>query len=308
MRSKPVMKPFRRIKDQNDGSFPRKRESIEGKRLWTPAFAGVTAVMFMVAALLIGLPFTLGARDRPPVLQAGQDKVPIYGYRVLHVYPHDREAYTQGLIFSGGFLYESTGLNGASGVRKVSLKSGRVLQERRLAREHFGEGLAEWGDRLLQLTWRSNTGFIYDRSTLKARETFSYPGEGWGLTHDGVRLIMSDGTETLRFLDPRTLKESGRLTVRCEGVPLANLNELEFVEGEIFANVYMTDWIARISPKTGDVTGWIDLRGLLPEADRRIPVDALNGIAWDAGRKRLFVTGKRWPKLFEIELVQRRQS
>jgi glutamine cyclotransferase len=232
----------------------------------------------------------------------------LYGYRVVNVYPHDRQAYTQGLIWCDGFLYESTGLHGASSIRRVRLETGRVLEQHSLDRQYFGEGLTEWEGRLLQLTWNSNLGFIYDRSSLKVTGTFPYPGEGWGLTHDQNRLIMSDGTSVLRFLDPRTLRETGRLAVRDGDVPLADLNELEFVRGEIFANVYRTDRIARISPRTGRVTGWVDLGGLLPAVERLIPVDVLNGIAYDARRNRLFVTGKLWPKLFEIELIRRRQD
>lgn len=273
------------------------------KRKRTPT-AGILAA-FLMAALVCLLPGLVHAEAGPP--SAGQKQVglPVYGYRVVNVYPHDRQAYTQGLIWCDGFLYEGTGLNGASSLRKVRLETGRVVEQHSLDRQYFGEGITEWGGRLLQLTWKSNLGFIYDRSSLKVLGTFNYLGEGWGLTHDRDRLIMSDGTATLRFLDPRTLRETGRLNVRYGDVPLTDLNELEFVQGEIYANVYQTDWIARISPQTGAVTGWIDLRGLLPEADRRIPVDVLNGIAYDAGRKRLFVTGKLWPKLFEIELFRR---
>ena len=260
---------------------------------------------FLMAALIGLLPGLVRAEAGPPSAGRKPVALPVYGYRVVNVYPHDRQAFTQGLIWCDGFLYEGTGLNGASGLRKVRLETGRVVEQHLLDRQYFGEGITEWGGRLLQLTWKSNLGFIYDRSNLKVRGTFRYPGEGWGLTRDRDRLIMSDGTATLRFLDPRTLRETGRLNVRSGGVPLAALNELEFVRGEIFANVYQTDWIARISPQTGAVTGWIDLRGLLPEADRLIPVDVLNGIAYDAGGKRLFVTGKLWPKLFEIELFRR---
>lgn len=232
--------------------------------------------------------------------------LPVYDYRIVNVYPHDRRAYTQGLIWLGGFLYESTGLNGSSGVRKVRLETGRVLERHDLERQYFGEGLTEWRGRLYQLTWNSQKGFIYDLAGLKPRGTFSYPGEGWGLTQDGKRLIMSDGTPGLRFLDPGTLKETGRLTVRAGGLPLPELNELEYARGEILANIYQTDLIARISPESGAATGWIDLTGLLPEADRRIPVGVLNGIAYDAARNRFFVTGKLWPKLFEIEIFLRK--
>jgi len=260
---------------------------------------------FLFAALIGLLPGLVRAEAGPPSAGRKPVALPVYGYRVVNVYPHDRQAFTQGLIWYSGFLYEGTGLNGASGLRKVRLETGRVVQQHLLDRQYFGEGITEWGGRMMQLTWKSNLGFIYDRSTLKVRGTFRYPGEGWGFTHDRDRLIMSDGTAALRLMDPRTLRETGRLNVRNGDVPLAALNELEFVRGEIFANVYQTDWIARISPQTGAVTGWIDLRGLLPEADRLIPVDVLNGIAYDAGGKRLFVTGKLWPKLFEIELFRR---
>jgi glutamine cyclotransferase len=266
-----------------------------------------TAILavFLIAVPVCLLPGLVCAEAGP--LSAGRKQValPVYGYRVVNVYPHDRQAFTQGLIWCDGFLYEGTGLHGASSLRKVRLETGRVIEQHSLERQYFGEGITEWGGRLLQLTWNSNLGFVYDRAGLKVRGTFRYPGEGWGLTHDRDRLIMSDGTATLRFLDPKTFRETGRLNVQNGGAPLADLNELEFVRGEIFANVYRTDLIARISPKTGAVTGWIDLSGLLPEADRRIPVDVLNGIAYDAGGNRLFVTGKLWPKLFEIELFRR---
>ncbi|MCX5837283.1 MAG: glutaminyl-peptide cyclotransferase [Deltaproteobacteria bacterium] len=260
----------------------------------------------LAIAALVCLHPGLGRAEAGPS-PAGRKPIalPVYGYRVVNVYPHDRQAFTQGLIWCGGFLYESTGLNGGSSLRKVRLETGQVVQKHSLDRQYFGEGITEWGGRLLQLTWKSNLGFIYDRSNLKVRGTFRYPGEGWGLTHDRDRLILSDGTAALRFLDPRTLEETGRLNVRNGNVPLADLNELEFVRGEIFANIFRTDWIARISPQTGAVTGWIDLRGLLPEVDGRVPADVLNGIAYDTGGKRLFVTGKLWPKLFEIELFRR---
>lgn len=273
------------------------------KRKRTPT-AGILAA-FLMAALVCLLPGLVRAEAGPSSAGRKQVALPAYGYRVVNVYPHDRQAYTQGLIWCDGFLYEGTGLHGASSLRKVHLDTGRVVEKHSLDWQYFGEGITEWGGRLLQLTWNSNLGFIYDRSGLKVRGTFRYPGEGWGLTHDRDRLIMSDGTATLRLLDPKTLRETGRLNVQSGGVPLKDLNELEFVRGEIFANVYQTDLLARISPQTGAVTGWIDLRGLLPEADRRIPVDVLNGIAYDAGGNRLFVTGKLWPKLFEIELFRR---
>lgn len=258
-----------------------------------------------VAALISLLPIHGGTGDRPSLGGPKRGGPVVYGYRVVNVYPHDRQAYTQGLVFADGFLYESTGLNGASGVRRVHLETGRVADRYSLDEQHFGEGVTDWGDSLVQLTWRSNKGFIYDRLSLKLRGTFHYRGEGWGLTHDRRRLIMSDGTSTLRFLDPGTFREIGGLPVLDGDVPLNDLNELEYVRGEIFANVYRTDRIARISPRTGRVTGWIDLAGLLPEAEKRVPVDVLNGIAYDERRNRFFVTGKLWPKLFEIEVSKK---
>jgi glutamine cyclotransferase len=223
-------------------------------------------------------------------------------FDVVRTYPHDRTAYTQGLIYLDGVLYEGTGLNGYSTLRKVKLETGEVLQKIGLPFQHFGEGITAWRDTLIQLTWKSGAGFVYDRKTLNQRRTFSYEGEGWGLTHDGKRLILSDGTADLRFLDPQTLRETARITVRNGGSPVVYLNELEYIRGEIYANVYGTDRIARISPADGRVLGWIDLTGLLSAADRRITVDVLNGIAWDEKEARLFVTGKLWPKLFEIKL------
>jgi glutaminyl-peptide cyclotransferase len=232
-----------------------------------------------------------------------EPETPIYGYRVIAAFPHDPDAFTQGLLYHDGFLYESTGLYGASSLRRVEPETGRVLQQVDLPADCFGEGLALWGERLIQLTWRENTGFLYDRETFQLLEHFSYPGEGWGLTHDGQRLIISDGTATLRFWDPDTLKEIGRVTVRDHQGPVNLLNELEYVRGEVYANVWMSDRIAQIDPASGRVVAWIDLTGLLAETDRQGRVDVLNGIAYDAIGDRLLVTGKWWPKVFHIELV-----
>lgn len=229
---------------------------------------------------------------------------PTYSYRVVQSYPHDRRAFTQGLIYRDGFLYEGTGMTGQSGIRKVKLETGEVLQMRSLAREYFGEGITEWKGSIIQLTWQTQIGFVYDIATFQQTKTFAYRGEGWGLTHDGTRLIMSDGSSSLRFLDPATLQETGRLRVRDENGPVEQLNELEYVRGELFANIWNSDRIARISPKDGRVTGWIDLSGLLPPMERG-GADVLNGIAYDQAGNRLFVTGKWWPRLFEIQLVQR---
>ena len=230
--------------------------------------------------------------------------VPQYGYRVVRSYPHDPRAFTQGLLFRNGVFYEGTGLNGRSGIRKVKLETGEVLQAQALGAEYFGEGITDWKGSLIEITWQSEVGFVYDINTFERIKTWSYKGEGWGLTQDGTRIIMSDGSSALRFLDPVTLKETGRITVRDARGPVERLNELEYVKGEIFANVWQTDRIARISPADGRVTGWIDLAGLLPPSDRG-GADVLNGIAYDAAGDRLFVTGKLWPRVFEIKLVKR---
>jgi glutaminyl-peptide cyclotransferase len=224
------------------------------------------------------------------------------GYKIVHTYPHDPGAFTQGLVFDGGYLYEGTGMVGESSVRKVELSTGKVLQKIDLPAPYFGEGIVLWKDKLIELTWQSKIGFVYDRATFKQLSTFTYSREGWGITQDGKRLIMSDGSATLFFWDPETLKETGRLDVDDKGTPVQNLNELEYIHGEIYANVWQTDRIARISPATGHVLGWIDLTGLLSAAERR-GTDVLNGIAYDGKQSRLFVTGKRWPKLFEIRLA-----
>jgi len=235
-----------------------------------------------------------------------QSAAVVDGYRVVNVYPHDPDAYTQGLIYRDGFLFESTGLNGRSTLRKVELETGQVVQQHRVDPAYFAEGLAEWNLQLVQLTWRSNIAFVYDLVSLAPRRTLAYSGEGWGLTHDQQGFILSDGTETLRFLNPGTFRETRRVVVRDGSVPVKELNELEYVRGEVYANVWHTNRIARISPQSGQVTGWIDLRGLMSTAYQLDPEAVLNGIAYDAGKNRLFVTGKLWPKLFEIEVVPRK--
>ena len=240
----------------------------------------------------------------PPGFTQRLASAAVAGYQVVKIYPHDPQAFTQGLVYADGFLYEGTGLNGRSGIRKVKLESGEVVQVQPLESRFFGEGIAVLPDRIVQLTWQSGVGFVYDRTTFQRTRTFNYSGEGWGLTFDGTRLIMSDGTAWLRFIDPGTLKETGRLQVKDGGRPVPHLNELEVVKGEILANVWQTDRIARISPKSGEVTGWIDLAGILDPNDAA-NVDVLNGIAYDAAGDRLFVTGKLWPKLFEIRIRPR---
>ena len=240
----------------------------------------------------------------PPATPLPED-TPVYDYEVIDTYPHDRTAFTQGLVFDDGVLYEGTGLYGESTLRRVELKTGAVLKEIHLQDEFFGEGVTLWNDTLIQLTWRSGFGFVYDKTSFVLLREFTYPTEGWGITHDGKRLIMSDGTATLHFWDPATFKEISQIAVHDNGVPVTHLNELEYVNGEVYANVWQTNRIARISPETGRVTGWIELEGLLTEEDYAQPVDVLNGIAYDAKYDRLFVTGKYWPKLFEIKLHER---
>jgi glutamine cyclotransferase len=228
--------------------------------------------------------------------------VQYYTYTVVATYPHDPQAFTQGLVFDNGRLYEGTGLNGRSSLRRVDLETGGVLQQVDLADQYFGEGVTVFGEKLYQLTWRSQTGFVYDKTTFALQDEFTYPTEGWGITQDGQRLIMSDGTNRLRFWQPETLEEIGHIDVFDGGSPVARLNELEYIGGEVFANIWQTDRIARIDPETGRVTGWIDLAGLLTPQERAA-ADVLNGIAYLAEEDRLFVTGKLWPKLFEIRLV-----
>lgn len=231
---------------------------------------------------------------------------PIYTYRVVRAYPHDPNAFTQGLVYQDGYLYEGTGLKGASTIRRVELTSGRVLKKQPIDSIYFGEGIVLWKGKLIEITWQSKIGFIYDQSTFKKLGSFKYDTEGWGLTHDGKRIIMSDGTSTLYFRDPETLAQTGTLQVTDQGNPVVNLNELEYIKGEIWANVWRSDRIARIDPKSGKVTGWIDLSGLLkPEYVKPgMQPDVLNGISYDEAKNRIFVTGKLWPKLFEIELFR----
>ena len=224
-------------------------------------------------------------------------------WTLVRSYPHDPDAFTQGLTFHDGQLYESTGQVGASSIRIVRLKDGAVLKRAEVPPPYFGEGLALWKDRLVSLSWRHQRGFIWDRDTLEKVGEWRYPGEGWGLASDGDRLILTDGSPRLRFLDPDTLRETGSVTVTWEGKPVPLLNEIEMVDGELLANVWMTPRIARIDPATGRVIDWIDMSKLVARSGRHDDMDdVLNGIAWDAKDRRLFVTGKRWPKLFEIRL------
>ena len=232
-----------------------------------------------------------------------QGKTPRFSFKVVKAFPHDSTAFTQGLLFADGVLYESTGLKGYSTLRKVKPESGEVIQQIPIENQYFAEGLALVGNELLQLTWQSQKGFAYDKTTFKRLREFSYPTEGWGIAYDGKSLVMSDGSAKIFYLDPKTQKGLGSVTVTDGGRPVERLNELEFVKGELWANVWQTDRIARINPETGKVTGWIDLTGLLRPEARGPEGDVLNGIAWDKAGDRLFVTGKKWPYLFQIELV-----
>jgi glutamine cyclotransferase len=226
-------------------------------------------------------------------------------YEVIQTYPHDSQAFTQGLVIHEGYFYESTGLYGQSSLRKVEINTGRVLQKSELPSEYFAEGLTIWEDKLIQLTWRENTGFVYDLEDFSPITQFNYPNEGWGLTHDGTHLIQSDGTATLSFLDPETYQVTERITVIDQGTEIDHLNELETIQGEIYANIWRTDYIVRIDPKTGIVLGWIDFSGILPEDLMTANTDVLNGIAYEPVSNRLFVTGKNWPTVFEIRLVSK---
>ena len=228
---------------------------------------------------------------------------PVSHYRVVHAYPHDRDAFTQGLIYLDGFLYESTGLNGKSSLRMTELATGKVLQKQPVGAQYFAEGMTNFAGKLYQLTWQNGVAFVYDRFSFKLLRQHNYTGEGWGLTNDGKRLILSDGSAQLRFIDPVTFAVTSKITVTDQGRPIDRLNELEYVKGEILANVWQTELIARISPTTGKVLGWIDLSGLLTPSEMQ-GIDVLNGIAYDAKQDRLFITGKLWPKLFEIKITK----
>jgi glutamine cyclotransferase len=244
-----------------------------------------------------------GAIPPTEAFKGAEEFTPVMTYEVLNAYPHDPQAFTQGLVYHQGYLYESTGLYGESSLRQVELETGEVRQKIDLPEQFFGEGLAIFDNKLVQLTWREETGFIYDLENFSLVDQFSYQTEGWGLTYDGERLIMSDGTNTLYFLDPATMAVSGSVDVTFQEEPISRINELEYIRGEIYANIWQTDYIIRIDPSNGDVLGWIDLRMILPGDLRTPDTDVLNGIAFSSQNGRLFITGKRWPVLYEIRLL-----
>jgi glutamine cyclotransferase len=256
----------------------------------------------LLPLLALGLLLAGDPAKRPP----GTTKTKEYGFRVVHVYPHDATAFTQGLEFNGGYLYEATGLNGRSTVRKEELETGQVLQQVQLAPEYFGEGITLIEGRLLELTWQAQIGFVYDQASFRRLRSFSYSGEGWGLANDGQSIYMSDGTEYIRCLDPASYTETRRIKVHDGNVAVTQLNELECIHGEIYANLWHSWRIARISPDDGSVLGWIDCQGIIAPEELHNPEAVLNGIAYDSMGDRLFVTGKLWPKLFEIRLARKK--
>jgi glutaminyl-peptide cyclotransferase len=237
-----------------------------------------------------------------PTTEAQRRPAPVQSYKVIATFPHDTTSFTQGLVFAAdGQLYESTGLQGESTLRRVEITTGKTLQRIDVPSQYFAEGLAMVGDELLQLTWQHKIGFVYDRHTFKQKRTFSYKTEGWGIAYDGTSsLVMSDGSDTLTFLDPKSFAFTRTLRVMDAGRPVSNLNELEWIEGELWANIWMTDRIARISPRTGEVNAWIDLSSLYPASQRIPPADVMNGIAYDKATRRIYITGKKWPRLYQI--------
>jgi glutamine cyclotransferase len=254
----------------------------------------LTIILVIAVALVIGSVILVLLNDK---------RVPLnYTYEVVKVYPHDQNAFTEGLVIEKGVLYESTGLYGNSTLRRVELETGNVLQIYALPNQFFGEGITVFGDRIIQLTWQDHKGFVYDKHSFDLLREFSYPTEGWGITNDGNQLIMSDGTANLYFLDPETFQKVGQVEVRDGNASVTNLNELEYINGEVYANIWLTDKIAIINPQTGQVKAWIDLTGIYTQ-ENNDPNGVLNGIAYDAEGDRLFVTGKMWQQLFQIKLI-----
>lgn len=275
-----------------------KNANLVSRAGWSIALAGV----FAFAACGRNEAAKIQTVPPSPAAIAGATAPVSYSYEVIRSWPHDRAAFTQGLVFRNGALLESTGLNGRSSVREVELATGRVLKHVALPQQYFGEGLAVLDGRVFQLTWQNQRGFVYDVDTFRKEREFTYEGEGWGLTTDGKSLILSDGTHRLRFLDPVSFQVQRVVEVLIDGKPVNHLNELEWIDGEVFANVWQTDRVVRIDPATGQVRGVVDFSGLLGQAERAAGADVFNGIAYDPASDRLFVTGKFWPKIFEVRL------
>jgi glutamine cyclotransferase len=271
------------------------------KHIKTRPMARLLLLVLLAAALTAGS----ASADKVDIDSFTSSSIKTYSYKIINSYPHDPNAFTQGLEYDDGLLYEGTGGYGQSSLRRVDIQTGRVVDIVRLEDEFFAEGIAIWKDRIIQLTWRSYQGFVWDKENLTQTGSFSYRREGWGITSDATRLIMSDGSDALYFLDPSDYSLQGSIRVTADGEPVKGLNELEYINDMIYANLWPSTWIAIISPDTGEVTGRIDLSGIMDEGG--IPkrrVDVLNGIAYDPSEGRLFVTGKLWPSLFEIELVE----
>jgi glutaminyl-peptide cyclotransferase len=261
-------------------------------------------LLFMALPLVVILAEVF-ASSHPSTAGLMEDSVPVYSYEVINSWPHDTHAYTQGLVYYDGALFESTGLRGFSSLRRVELKTGKVKKKVEVSRAYFAEGMTIFQDKIFQVTWQEQKGFVYDLKKFKREGEFTYEGQGWGLTHDNHSLILSDGTNRIRFLDPATFQVQRTISVYDNGQPLTDLNELEYIKGEIYANVWKTDRIVRIDPATGKINAWVDMTGLHHEGAESETENCLNGIAYDAEGDRLFVTGKRWPKVFEIRLVRK---
>ena len=269
---------------------------------------GLVAALLQVAALLLLGPCSAGqqsARTEPPILHTPQaDEVPIYTYEVVNSWPHLTTHFTQGLVYHDGHLYESTGQYGSSILCRLEFKTGKVQKKVDVAREFFAEGMTIFGDKIYQLTWQAHKGFVYDLKNFERLSEFSYEGEGWGLTNDGHSLLMSDGTNKIRFIDPQSFRVLRSIEVFDHNQPLMELNELEYIKGEIYANIWHSDKIVRLDPASGKILAWIDLAGLRRPEDGDNEDNVLNGIAYDEKNDRLFVTGKRWSRMYEIRLVR----
>ena len=277
-------------------------------------FKNLTGI-WKLSLLVLGLGIILStwellSGDSHPLSARAQDKseTPVYGYKIVNTFPHNTESFTQGLTMDNGVLYESTGLNGRSAIKIVNLKTGEAIKSRKLPDKFFGEGMTIVDNKIYQLTWRSKKGFVYDKDSLEILRTFSYQTQGWGITYDGKYLILSDGSDILYFMDPKSFVVVGKLEVYDNNGKVGNLNELEYIDGEIYANIWGKDLIARINPQTGYVSSWINLEGLLSDEDKKKGVDVLNGIAFNPQNKTLLVTGKLWPKIFEIEITKKNKQ